>query len=155
MKFIILLAAALTLVGCQSKSASKVTTVSKTSYGFVGTVSKRNCKISGLNWKNSDARLKRGLCALSRKYGPVEVSSSCRTRKQNRSVRKSYHLYSRGCKAADVRIKGVSGRTILKWWGRNMGGGRGYYACKSFVHVDTGENRTWNWNLCRKKKRRA
>ena len=155
MKIIILLVAALALGSCQHKSASNVTQVKKTSYAFVGTVSKRTCKISGLNWKNSDARLKRGLCALSRRYGPVEVSSSCRTSRMNRSVKNSYHLYSRGCKAADIRIKGVSGRTILKWWGKNMGGGRGYYACKSFVHVDTGENRTWNWNLCRKKRRRA
>ena len=155
MKMILVLVTALILAGCQHKSAGNYTKVSKSSHAFVGTAAKRSCNVTGLNWRHSDARLKRGLCALARRYGKVHVTSSCRTKKTNRSVKNSYHLHSRGCKAADVRIKGVRGRTILKWWGKNIGGGRGYYGCRSFVHVDTGENRTWNWNMCRKKRRRA
>lgn len=155
MKIILPLAAALFLAGCQAKTTGSVTKVSSSSHAFVGAVSKRNCDIVGLNWKHSDARLKRGLCSLARRYGKVYVTSSCRTRKTNRGVKRSYHLHSRGCKAADIFIKGVSGKTILKWWARTMGGGRGYYACRNFVHVDTGENRTWTWNMCRGKKRRA
>ena len=115
------------------------------------------CQVYGLNWKHADSKLKSGLCKLSKRFGAVQVTpnGSCRTRKGNRGARRSYHLYSRGCKAADLRIKGVAGATILKWWARNIGGGRGYYRCRSFVHVDTGPNRTWYWNLCKRRKRRG
>ena len=154
MKLVFLLAAALLMVGCQTNTAGKLNKVSTSTNAFVGTVSKRSCNIVGLNWKHSDAKLKRGLCGLARRYGKVYVTSSCRTRKNNMGVKRSYHLHSRGCKAADLYIKGVKSKTILKWWAKNIGGGRGYYACRNFVHVDTGENRTWNWNLCRKRKNR-
>lgn len=82
---------------------------------------------------------------MSKALGAVEITSSCRTRKANRSVSKSYHLYNRGCKAADVVIKGVGRKTILAWWAKNVGGGRGYYCGRRFVHVDVGPDRTWKW----------
>lgn len=108
---------------------------------------REKCSITGVyNFKSSHKSLTKNLCKLSRVFGTVEVTSSCRTRKQNRSVKNSYHLYSRGCKAADVQIKGVKGSTILKWWGKNVGGGRGSYRCRRFVHVDVGPARTWHWN---------
>lgn len=107
----------------------------------------KSCKIGGrFNWEHSDPALTKNLCRMSRELGPIIVTSSCRTRKQNMGVKNSYHLYSRGCKAADLFIKGVKGRTILVWWARNVGGGRGSYRCRPFVHVDTGPNRTWHWN---------
>ncbi len=104
-----------------------------------------NCRVEGLNIKSSDPKLKAGLCKMSKALGSVEVTSSCRTRKANRSVKKSYHLYNRGCKAADVVIKGVGRKTILAWWAKNMGGGRGYYCKRRFVHVDVGPDRSWKW----------
>lgn len=160
MKLVFALAATLIITGCQhknqagkaSKPSQKVSHKAK-AYPYAGRRTKR-CSISGLNWKSSDRKLVAGLCKLSKRYGHVYVTSSCRTRKQNRSVKRSYHLYSRGCKASDVYIKGIKGSTILKWWGRNMGGGRGMYHCRGFVHVDTGPTRSWTWNLCRKRKRR-
>jgi len=106
--------------------------------------SSSSCKVTGLN-KSSNAKLNAGLCKMSRALGPIEITSSCRTRKANRSVSKSYHLYNRGCKAADVVIKGVERKTILAWWAKNMGGGRGYYCGRRFVHVDVGPKRTWRW----------
>ena len=113
-------------------------------------VRKGKCNIVGLNWKSSHPRLKDGLCKLSKRYGKIHITSSCRSHKHNRGAKHSYHLYSRGCKAADLYIVGVKGSTIRKWWAKNMGGGRGSYSCRRFVHVDVGTNRTWHWNLCRK-----
>lgn len=106
-------------------------------------VSSKKCNISGLNWKSSNKKLIAGLCALSKRYGAITVTSSCRSSRSNRGAKRSYHLYSRGCKAADIRIKGVKGSTILAWWGKNIGGGRGFYPGRGFVHVDVGPNRTW------------
>lgn len=111
--------------------------------------SSSKCNIGGtFNWKHSHPTLKAGLCKLSKRYGHVTVTSSCRTTKSNRGAKNSMHLYKNGCRAADVRIKGVGGSEILKWWGKNIGGGRGSYSCRNFVHVDTGPNRTWRWNFC-------
>ena len=103
-----------------------------------------NCNVSGLK-NGTDKILYDGLCKMSKALGPVEVTSSCRTRKANRSVKKSYHLYHRGCRAADVVIKGVGKQKILNWWAANVGGGRGYYCGRRFVHVDTGDDRSWRW----------
>lgn len=115
----------------------------------------KRCNIVGnYNWKRSDKKLTANLCKLTKRFGAVHVNGShfgnCRSRKTNKSVKRSYHLFSRGCKAADIWIKGVSGRTILNWWGENVGGGRGSYRCRKFVHVDVGPNRKWHWNTrCR------
>lgn len=110
------------------------------------TKSSNTCRITGkiFNWKSSHPKLTKRLCAMSRALGPVEVTSSCRTRKRNKSVKNSYHLYARGCKAADVKIKGVSRRRILNYW-KKSGGGTGYYCGRSFVHVDVGPTRSWTW----------
>jgi len=102
------------------------------------------CRVEGIK-KGTSATLRNNLCKLSRALGPVEVTSSCRTTKANRSVKKSYHLYNRGCKAADVVIAGVGKQKILNWWGENVGGGRGYYCGRRFVHVDVGPKRSWRW----------
>ena len=87
---------------------------------------KARCNVVGkMNWKSSHPKLKKGLCRMSRALGKVTVTSSCRTKKKNRGARKSYHLYSRGCKAADVVVKGAGRYRVLAWWKRNIGGGRG------------------------------
>ncbi len=120
---------------------------------------KPSCRVKDLNWKHSDPKLQEGLCRMSRELGPVQVRGghgshkNCRTTRTNRSVKRSYHLYARGCKAADISIEGVSGKTILNWWAANYGGGRGYYCRRSFVHVDVGPDRTWTW-FCGKRRRR-
>ena len=71
----------------------------------------------------------------------------------NRLAPRSYHRIAAGCKAADVIVPGVSRQAILRWWARHMGGGRGFYCGRRFVHVDVGPRRTWKW-FCRKPRTR-
>lgn len=107
----------------------------------------RGCNVVGLNPKSHQS-LKDGLCKLSRKFGRVMVVSTCRTDAYNRRIngaKNSYHLHRKGCRASDVVIAGVSGKRIVNWWAANVGGGRGQYRCRPFVHLDTGPNRAWYW----------
>jgi uncharacterized protein YceK len=156
-KIILPLLTAAFLSGCvntatQSKSPASPAVVS--AYAKA-TKSSKQCRINGskFNWKSSHPALKTGLCRLSQKYGPLTITSSCRTKKSNRGVRNSYHLYSRGCKAADLYVAGVPNSKLLAWWKTNVGGGRGTYSCRRFIHLDVGPNRAWHWNTCRKRRR--
>jgi len=72
----------------------------------------------------------------------------------NRRAPRSYHRIAAGCRAADIIIPGVSRRWVLRWWARHVGGGRGFYCGRSFVHVDVGPARTWSW-YCRRPTRLA
>ena len=100
--------------------------------------------------------LRARLYRLHKAYGrPITVTpgGGCRAH-GNRRAPRSWHRRAVGCKAADIIIPGVSRRAILAWWGRNVGGGRGFYCGRSFVHVDVGPNRTWSW-YCGKRRPRA
>ena len=91
--------------------------------------------------------LKAKLYRLHKAYGrPIRVTPNggCRAR-GNRRAPRSWHRRAVGCKAADIIMPGVSRRAILNWWARNVGGGRGFYCGRRFVHVDIGPNRTWSW----------
>ena len=91
--------------------------------------------------------LKSKLYRLHKAFGkPIRVTpgGGCRAR-GNRRAPKSWHRRAVGCKAADIIMPGVPQRAILAWWGRHVGGGRGYYCGRRFVHVDIGPNRTWSW----------
>jgi len=100
--------------------------------------------------------LRANLSAMSRHFGrTVKVVSGCRMPAHNRKVRgraRSYHLTTKGCRAADIRIKGVKKTSILRYWGRRVGGGRGYYCRRGFVHVDIGPKRSWTVGCGRKRK---
>ncbi len=74
----------------------------------------------------------------------ITPHGGCRNHGSKRAP-KSWHRRAVGCKAADVIISGVSRRAILSWWARHVGGGRGFYCGRRFVHVDIGPNRTWSW----------
>ena len=154
----IVVAACVLLTACQTNQAGKLAPEKKRASSVKKQIYKPSgkCRVYGLN-RRADARLRVGLCKLSKRFGAVQITpnGSCRTKRGNRGARRSYHLYNRGCKAADLRIKGVAGATILQWWAKNIGGGRGYYRCRNFVHVDTGPSRAWVWNLCKRRKRRA
>lgn len=102
-----------------------------------------NCQISGKT-NGLDAALRNRLCGMSRALGPVTVVSGCRKHGSRRSPR-SYHKYSRGCKAADVVISGVKRSAIKRYWAANGGGGTGTYRNKRIVHVDVGPSRSWHW----------
>lgn len=101
-----------------------------------------DCRVSGKT-RGLHPVLMGRLCAMSRQLGPVNVVSGCRRHGSRRAPR-SYHRIAVGCKAADVTIAGVGGRTILAHWARG-GGGRGHYRGRRFVHVDVGPTRAWNW----------
>lgn len=92
-------------------------------------------------------KLVRNLKTMSAHFGkPVKVTSHGGCRKRgNRRAPNSLHKISNGCKAADIRISGISRQKILKYWNKKFGGGKGYYCGKSFVHVDIGPNRSWRW----------
>jgi uncharacterized protein YcbK (DUF882 family) len=100
-------------------------------------------KTSGLH-----PNLVKRLRAMSGSFGrTIEVTSGCRSRRNNRGVKNSYHLR---CMAADVRIKGVGTAKIVNYWRSNGGGGTGTYGC-SPPHVDIGPTRSWHWP-CRGKR---
>lgn len=115
---------------------------------------KAKCRVSGLNWKGSHPTLKQGLCDLSRALGPVRVTNTkkhanCRTRADRTGKRNSWHKYHRGCRAADIRIRGVSGHRIKRWWLRYTAkkpyvGGASVYR-SGFVHVDTRTEGVRSW----------
>ena len=98
--------------------------------------------IAGLN-----PSLKAKLYRLHKAFGrPIMVTphGGCRNHGSRRAP-KSWHRRAVGCKAADIIVPGVSRQALLNWWARNVGGGRGFYCGRRFVHVDIGPNRTWSW----------
>ncbi len=84
----------------------------------------------------------------SRQTTPIEILSGYRSPKTNNMLRKtssgvakkSYHLKG---KAADLHIPGYSTNRLRKI-ATDLGvGGVGYYPRSDFIHVDTGDVRTW------------
>jgi hypothetical protein len=84
---------------------------------------------------------------VSDHYGkPVIVSSGCRTHHGNRragGARRSLHL---ACKAADIKVPGISEAQLLRYVKSLPGrGGVGTYCRNSVVHLDVGEKREWHY----------
>ena len=79
---------------------------------------------------------------------PIEILSSYRTPKTNAMLRRisegvalnSYHMHGQ---AIDLRIPGYSSRKVARIARGLRAGGVGYYPKSHFVHVDTGEIRSW------------
>ena len=139
--------AALIVVGALVGGCTSTDTKNKKEPEVSKSYKGKKCRITGkYNWKSSHPKLTRELCKMSRKFNKtIKVTSSCRTTKSNRGVSNSMHLYRNGCKAADIVILGMKKSTALKYWAKNVGGGRGYYCGRGFVHVDVGSNRNWAW----------
>lgn len=100
-------------------------------------------------------RLRGLLRQISNHFGTtVQVISGCRSYRHNRLVggaRRSMHLH---CKAADIRVAGVSKSRVRRYTMRLRGrGGVGTYCGSSMVHVDVGPRRSWYYG-CRKRRRR-
>ncbi len=80
---------------------------------------------------------------------PFHIISAYRSPQTNAMLRKqgsgvakrSYHLLGR---AIDIRLPGCDTRKLKRTCLALRGGGVGYYAKSDFVHVDTGEIRTWS-----------
>lgn len=93
-------------------------------------------------WKCVPNSLKVVLNEVSRRYGPVTVNSTHRSRSKNRRIggaKRSYHLK---CQAVDFRVKG-NNRAVMKYLRRhpNVGGLKQYRS--GFIHIDTGPRRSW------------
>lgn len=79
---------------------------------------------------------------------PFEIISGYRSPKTNSMLRgkssgvakKSYHMKGQ---AVDLRIKGFSTARIRDLAKSLRGGGVGYYSRSDFVHMDTGDVRSW------------
>jgi uncharacterized protein YcbK (DUF882 family) len=80
---------------------------------------------------------------------PFHIISAYRSPQTNAMLRKqgsgvakrSYHLLGR---AIDIRLPGCDTHRLKRTCLALRGGGVGYYARSDFVHVDTGEIRTWS-----------
>lgn len=79
---------------------------------------------------------------------PIEVISGYRSPYTNAHLRRQSHrvakhsLHMEG-KAIDIRIAGLDTRHIRNAAVAMQRGGVGYYPQANFVHLDTGEIRTW------------
>lgn len=79
---------------------------------------------------------------------PMEILSGYRSPRTNAALRKastgvaknSYHMYGQ---AIDIRMYGYSTRKIRTIARSLRAGGVGYYPKSNFVHVDTGDIRSW------------
>lgn len=84
----------------------------------------------------------------SGKDTPLEILSGYRTPKTNAKLykisegvaRNSYHMYGQ---AIDIRMPGLGTKKLSQVARGLRAGGVGYYPKSHFVHVDTGEIRTW------------
>ncbi len=80
--------------------------------------------------------------------GSFHILSAYRTPATNNMLRKhsskvakhSYHIYG---KAADIRVPGIGTSKLRRAAYRLKLGGVGYYKRDHFVHVDTGQFRSW------------
>lgn len=93
-------------------------------------------------WRCVPNKLKTVIVQVSRKFGPVIVNSTRRSRGRNRRIGgagKSWHI---GCRAVDFRVKGRT-RGLYKWLRRhpNVGGLKRYRS--GFYHIDIGPRRSW------------
>lgn len=80
---------------------------------------------------------------------PFHIVSAYRSPETNASLRRhsrgvarqSLHMEGR---AVDIRMEGISAKTIRSAALMLQRGGVGYYPSSNFVHLDTGDIRTWN-----------
>ena len=75
-------------------------------------------------------------------YGlPVTINSAYRTPAYNNKIGGASESMHMTGKAADIVVKGISPQELYDWLNPRHSGGMGKY--KTFVHVDTGNNRRW------------
>lgn len=91
------------------------------------------------------------LCDIQRatgSRGTIQIVSGYRSPKTNAMLRKASHavakksLHTQG-RAVDIRITDLSTRKIRNAALALQTGGVGYYGASNFVHLDTGNFRTW------------
>jgi len=98
-----------------------------------------------------DPRVLDIISRLQQKIGtsqPFEILSGYRSPKTNNMLRNSssgvarnsYHMYGQ---ALDVRMPGYSTRKLRNHAQSLRSGGVGYYSKSNFIHIDTGDVRSW------------
>lgn len=94
------------------------------------------------NWKCVPGKLKTVIVQASKKFGPVVVNSTNRSRRKNRRIGGAKHSWHIGCRAVDFRVKGNT-RGLYSWLRRhpNVGGLKRYRS--GFYHIDIGPRRSW------------
>ena len=85
--------------------------------------------------------------AVERHFGkPVIVTSGYRDPDHNRMVGGAEESMHKTCDAADIQVDGISKWDIASYIRSLPGrGGVGTYCHTDSVHLDTGNNRDWNW----------
>ena len=118
----------------------------KTSKSDADNKPRRSLSGGSVNWIANSGCLSgtlRGIVSsLASNYGPVTVSSTCRSRSHNASVGgapKSYHLQG---EAVDFRIHANASAAYASLRGNGNVGGLKHYGGGLF-HIDTGPRRSW------------
>ena len=126
------------------KTAKLVTVkTTRSTKAYAASAGRPSGKISiNAPWKCVPGRLKKVISDVRKRYGPVVVNSTHRSKRRNRIVggkRKSYHLR---CQAVDFRVKD-STKGLTRFLARHphVGGYKRYRS--GFYHIDTGPKRTW------------
>ncbi|MFD2238440.1 YcbK family protein [Aureimonas populi] len=81
----------------------------------------------------------------------VVITSGYRSPSHNRRVNGAKASMHMACKAADLHVPGVDGKTVAAFV-RSLPrrGGVGTYCHTAAIHVDVGQKRDWNW-ACRRR----
>lgn len=79
-------------------------------------------------------------------HGFARAVSGYRSPAHNRAVHGAHHSLHMRCMALDFEIKGVSPYKLASYAKSIGAGGVGTYGGRSFIHIDTGPKRQWNWS---------
>ena len=130
--------------GKKPSSGVKVAALGKADYDYKPT--KPSLTGGSVKWVASsgclDGSLKSVIYQVASNYGPVTVSSTCRSKSRNASVGgapRSKHLTG---DAADFRVHGNVGATYAFLKSSGSVGGLKHYGGGLF-HIDNGDRRTW------------
>jgi len=114
-------------------------------YGYSPTAPEKSLT-GGVRWVASSGCLNAGLAAViyqvAANFGPVTVSSTCRSKRHNarvRGARRSHHLSG---DAADFRVRGNARAVHAFLRSSSSVGGLKHYGGGLF-HIDSGARRTW------------
>jgi len=93
-------------------------------------------------WKCVPSGLKSVIADVSRKFGPVTVNSTHRTKSKNRKVGGAKNSYHIGCRAVDFRVSGNKSAVLKYLRAHPQVGGVKLYR-SGYFHIDNGPKRTW------------
>ena len=100
----------------------------------------------GITWQASSGcvpgQLRGVLSGLVQTFGPVTVTSTCRSRGANRAAGGAGHSYHLTGEAVDFRVRGSTGAVYAYLANSGSVGGLKHYGGGLF-HIDTGPRRSW------------